>query len=172
MAKKRTSKCYKFLERPYTRVSKYKNKSFVKSSPTLRVVKYDMSMGGTDFPKRISMFALQDMQIMDNCIESARTTANKVLAEKVGRKGFYFKIKVFPHHILRYNPIAMGAGADRLSTGMQLSFGKPIGRAAQVRAGQEIMFIDVNPESIELAKLALKRAAHKLPLKVFINTVR
>ena len=170
--KKRSSKCYKHLERPYTRRSKYRKKSFVKSAPNLRTVKFDMGAVSSEFPKRVSLFTLQDMQIMDNCLESARQTANKLLIDKLGRKGFHFKIKVFPHHILRYNPIAMGAGADRLSTGMQKSFGKPIGRAARVRAGQELMYIEVAENGIENAKQALKKAGHKLPVKVFINITR
>ncbi|MBR9703247.1 50S ribosomal protein L16, partial [Candidatus Woesearchaeota archaeon] len=68
-----------------------------------------------------------------------------------------------PHHILRENPLASGAGADRMSTGMKMSFGKPIGLAAQVRKGKKIIEISVDPQNVATAKLALKRAASKFP---------
>ena len=66
----------------------------------------------------------------------------------------------------------MGAGADRLSAGMQLAFGKPIARAARVKAGQELMYVDVMQAGVGTAKKALKKAAHKLPVKSFIHIVR
>ena len=68
-----------------------------------------------------------------------------------------------PHHILRENPLASGAGADRMSTGMAHSWGKPISLAARVHEGQDIMVLDVTKDMLENAKKALKRASYKLP---------
>ena len=56
------------------------------------------------------------------------------------------------------------AGADRLQDGMRLAFGTPIGRAARVYANQTIMYVRVNPENLEHAKEALRRAASKIPM--------
>jgi large subunit ribosomal protein L10e len=56
------------------------------------------------------------------------------------------------------------AGADRLQDGMRLSFGKPIGTAARVKEGQEIIIIKTTEEHLEAAKKALKIAASKIPL--------
>jgi large subunit ribosomal protein L10e len=72
---------------------------------------------------------------------------------------------------MRENPLAAGAGADRMSTGMKHSFGNPIGSAARVRKGQTVMLIKVNKTNLELGKLALKRAGAKLPCacQIIIN---
>ncbi len=59
---------------------------------------------------------------------------------------YKFKIKVYPHHHIRENPLASGAGADRMSTGMKKSFGKVIGLAARVKEGQEVMEVHTKPE--------------------------
>ena len=47
--------------------------------------------------------------------------------------GYFFQLRIYPHHILRENPLAAGAGADRMSTGMKCAFGKPISVAARVK---------------------------------------
>jgi len=80
------------------------------------------------------------------------------------------KIRIFPHHILRENPLATGAGADRMSTGMKKSFGKSIGIAAQVKANKILFTIKVNKNGIEVARKALKKAAHKLPCRCIIRS--
>jgi len=102
-------------------------------------------------------------QIRDNALESGRLSANKVLEGKLGKTGYFFRTKVYPHHILRENPLASGAGADRMSTGMAHSFGKPIGVAAQIRPKQIVYEVFTNKANLEVAKLALKRASYKIP---------
>jgi large subunit ribosomal protein L10e len=59
--------------------------------------------------------------------------------------------------------LASGAGADRLSTGMAHSFGKPIGIAAQVSKGQAVFSINTTKANTNLARAALKSASYKLP---------
>jgi large subunit ribosomal protein L10e len=56
------------------------------------------------------------------------------------------------------------AGADRLSQGMKLAFGRPTGRAARVSPGQPILSVQVNDEGIDVARKALTRASKKLPI--------
>jgi len=56
-----------------------------------------------------------------------------------------------------------GAGADRMSSGMSLSFGKPVGVAAQVKAGEEIIVIGVEKNGLEIAKEAIRKIKAKLP---------
>jgi len=70
----------------------------------------------------------------------------------------------YPHTILRENKMIFGAHADRLQQGMRASFGRPIGTAARVRAGQTIISVNINAEGVEAAKLALKRGSAKLPI--------
>ncbi len=55
-----------------------------------------------------------------------------------------------------------GAGADRFSTGMKKSFGKPIGQAARVKKGETICQVDVDKKNLEVAKKAMHRASMKM----------
>ena len=107
-------------------------------------------------------------QIRDNALESARLIANRLLEGKVGKANFKFMIKVYPHHILRENPLAAGAGADRMSTGMKMSFGKPIGIAAQVKEKQVLFTVYTNKEHLPLARRAMKLSSHKLPCSCMV----
>jgi large subunit ribosomal protein L10e len=81
----------------------------------------------------------------------------------VGRSNFHFKVRVFPHHVLRENKQATGAGADRVSEGMRLAFGKAVGTAARVTPGQKLMTVFVAPQYLEKVKDALRHGGHKLP---------
>src|SRR3989338_8821118 len=104
-------------------------KSFIRVTPAKRIVRYVMgSQGNYDYT--IFLCVGKDIQLRDNCLESARQTCNRLL-EKTLVKNYFFRVRVYCHHILRENPLASGAGADRMSTGMQQSFGKPIGVAAR-----------------------------------------
>jgi large subunit ribosomal protein L10e len=163
MARLRKACAYRRLERPYTRRSKYKALSFVRATPASKVVRYDAGNLSKDFDTHVDLCANDSIQIRHNSIESARLSANRHLEKALGKLGFHLKIRIYPHHILRENPLASGAGADRMSTGMQKSFGKPIGSAARVRAGQTVFTAGVDKAQVEVAKNALKRASHKLP---------
>jgi large subunit ribosomal protein L10e len=81
----------------------------------------------------------------------------------VGRSNFHFKVRVYPHHVLRENKQATGAGADRVSEGMRLAFGKAVGTAARVDPGQKILTVYSTPQYLEKIKDALRHSAHKLP---------
>jgi large subunit ribosomal protein L10e len=81
----------------------------------------------------------------------------------LGPAGYYLKIRVHPHQILRENKMASGAGADRISQGMSLSFGKTVSRAARVKKGQHVFTVHTSRNNFPIAKAALKRAAMKVP---------
>lgn len=168
MAKLRKAVAYRRLERPYTRKSKYKKLSYVRSTPTSKVVRYDMGTPNKDFAHRFHLLSKSDIQIRHNAIESARVASVRVLEGKLGKSAFHFQIRMYPHHILRENPLAAGAGADRMSTGMQRSFGKCIGVAAQVRKGKEILTIEVDDPNCDVARAALKSAGHKFACRTQI----
>ncbi len=74
------------------------------------------------------------------------------------------KLRVYPHQVLRENPMALGAGADRISDGMRKSFGRPVGLAARVSPGQQIITVRVPEEFYEAGKESLRRSKMKLPL--------
>jgi len=109
------------------------------------------------------------LQIRHNALESARLTANKALEKNLGKNNYFLKMRVFPHHILRENPLAAGAGADRMSTGMAHSYGKNVSIAAQLKQGQPVFEVDVDESGLKTAKLAMHRISHKLPCKCTIQ---
>ncbi len=162
MAKLMRAVAWRRLERPYTRRSKYREKSYVRTVPNNRIVRYIMGNQKKEYAYRVLLNSKADIQIRHNALESARLTANKLLEGKAP-SDYLFKLRVYPHHILRNNPLAAGAGADRMSTGMAHSFGKPVGIAAQVRKGQPVLEVNVNKERLSIAKQALDRARKKMP---------
>ena len=168
MAKLMKAVAYRKLERPYTRKSKYRKKDFIRGVPTNKVIKYNMGNLHKKFTHKITLVSKADIQLRHNAIESARKTANKHLETKAPAN-YMFKIRLYCHHVLRNNPLAAGAGADRMSTGMSHSFGKPIGVAARVKKGQEIMEAYVNENRIDVGKKALHRARQKFPCDFYVR---
>ena len=169
MAKVRKFVAYRRIERPYTRISKYKKKSYIKVTPAKHIVKFDNGNIKKKFSHTLTLVSKKDTQIRDIALEAGRQTSVRALEKYAGKNDFFLRIRVFPHHILRENPLASGAGADRLSTGMAAAFGKPIGSAARIYRGQIICQVDVNRPHLEIAKGALKRFSHKLPITCTIE---
>ena len=172
MAKLRKWCAYRKIERPYTRFSKVRNKAFVKSRPGKKVIKYDMGdvKGGEEqFNLELNLISKEIGQIRTNSVESGRVTALKLLEKRLGKQGFYFRIKAVPHQVIRENPLAAGAGADRLSTGMKHSFGKTIGTAVRTEEGKTLMTLSVPPNYERLGRRALSKASKKLPVKTRIE---
>ena len=175
MAKLRRWVAYRKLERPYTRFSKFRRKGYVKSRPGKKVIKYEMGalVGGADnFSLGLALITKDAAQIRANSIESARVSILRRIEKRFGKKGFFMQIKTFPHHVIRENPLAAGAGADRLSTGMKHSFGKTIGTAAQVSAGKALIELYL-PEGYEqIGRNALRIGASKLPIRYTVNRIK
>ena len=170
MAKRlRAAKAYRRIKRAYTRTSKKKKKSFIRGAPGIRVIMYDSGEKKRKFPFAVDLVATREIQLRDNALEAARQTVVRYLTTNVGKTGFLVKIRAVPHHILRENPLATGAGADRLSQGMKAAFGKAIGHAAQVSKGKVVISIYLEEKDIQFGKIAAKKASSKLPLKCLIE---
>lgn len=174
MARLRKFICYRSHDKPYTRFSKYKKLSYVRARPVCKVVRFEGGEFGKKYDYRLSLVSTARIQIRDNAIEAARQSMGRLLEKTLGKTGYYMQVRMYPHHVLRENPLASGAGADRLSTGMAHSFGKPIGIAAQVNEGQPMFSVLINKENIELGMKSLKRASHKLPckLKILVEEIK
>lgn len=168
---KRPGRTYRDPQRPWTRTAVTKpDKAYVKGVRDTLIRVFDMGSKKKDECEiRLDLLAGQDMQIRDEAIEASRINANKLMVNKVGKEGYAFKIRVYPHQCLRKHAMAMGAGADRISSGMRLSFGRPSGRAAIVDEKQKIMSIWTDKEHRNVARKSLKKANSKLPGS---NTVR
>ena len=158
---------------PYTRVSKKKGKSYIKSVPPQKIVKFDMGKGDLfrsgKLPHVLTLISDENVQIRQNALESCRQFINKKL--EVGLKGnYFFKILPYTHHVQRENKMITGAGADRMQTGMQLSFGRTMGKSAIVKKRTRILFVAVaNPKAIALARHTFKQIRSKLPGKTVIS---
>lgn len=176
MALRKASSYTKRYARPYTRKSKKKSKSYIKTVPNSKIVKFQMGdIKGFDtqkYPILIYVISKEQAQIRDNAIEAVRQYLNRFLQEKIGKE-FYLEVKVFPHHILRENKMLAGAGADRMQTGMSHSFGKTIGRAALIKSGQTLYIVGVKTEKGEIeARKLIKSIKARLPCSVTTQTYR
>ncbi len=165
MARLRKGIAYRSLERPYTRYSRFKKKSYIKANPSNKIAKFDMGNLRDDFDYEVNMIAKEGLQVRHDAMEAARATCNRFLERNVGKQNYHLKIRKFPHHILRENPLAKGAGADRFSTGMSKAFGNPIGRAAQIKPGEIFFTVYTNEPNLAKAKRALKKATYKMAAK-------
>ncbi len=163
MARLRKFVAYRRLKRPYTRTSKFKAEAYIRMTPNQKVVRFETGDANKNFECTLNLLSKSDLQIRDNALESARQTSNKLLESYLGLNGFHLKVMVYPYQVIREHALAAGAGADRFSSGMAHSFGKPIGVAARIKKGQAIFQISVKKENLDVAKRALERASKKLP---------
>ena len=171
MAKLRKNCAYQKLERPYTRISKFTKKNYVRGGfPHMKVIKFDMGNPRKEYDTTLRLNSKTSMHVRHNAIESARMTSNRLLEKNLG-KLYHLRIKIYPFHVLRENPLASGAGADRMSTGMKKSYGKSIGCAARVKEGQTLMELRIDSKNVRLGKEALLRAAKKFPCSCSVSTV-
>lgn len=160
----RPARCYKKPKRAYTRVSRRRpRKSYIKGVPGSKIIKFETGDPKGNYPSSFTLFSKKKVQIRHNALESARINTNKYLSDNLGKEGYFMKILVYPHQVMRENPIATGAGADRLQEGMRRSFGKPLGLAAVVKKGQRLITVRVPEGKEDIGKEALRRASHKLP---------
>lgn len=154
--------------RPYTRKSKVRSKSYIKTIPPQKVVKFDMG-NVKEFKKGGFKFILkavsrEKVMIRDNALEACRQVIHKDL-EKAIPGSYYFGVRKYPHHILRENRMYSGGSkGERVNTGMQGSFGSAVGRAAFVDAGEEIFIVAFSEKkNIPIIRNALNKIKPKLP---------
>ena len=168
MAGLRKGKCYTTVKRAYTRKSKLQRKSYVKAAPSVRIIRFDMGDPKKQYDYEVILKSKQAIQLRHNSLESARMVVNRALHTSLGLD-YYFKIRVFPHHVLRENKMIVGAGADRMQKGMQMAFGRPVGLAAQVKRNQPVFSVQIHKNNLEIAKRALKKAPPRLAGKFIIE---
>lgn len=164
MARLRPARCYREFERPYTRKSRYREKNYIRGGvPHPRIRTFEMGNKNGEFDTVLYLISKQNVQIRDVSLEAARLAANRTLEKKIGKMNYYLWVRKYPHHVLRWNPLATGAGADRFQKGMRKAYGKPIGIAARVKKGSIVMELRIRRENLEIGKYALKLASIKMP---------
>ena len=68
-----------------------------------------------------------------------------------------------PFHVIRQNKMLSCAGADRLSSGMRGSYGKPMEMAARIDIGEMIISVRSKDSNAPHVIEALRRAKFKFP---------
>tara|TARA_Y100000815_G_scaffold126171_1_gene113732 strand:+ start:3995 stop:4486 length:492 start_codon:yes stop_codon:yes gene_type:complete len=150
---------------PYTR------KEYIKGKPQIKIAKFHGGKKG-NYDFSVQLMLNEKLQIRHMAIESTRLAANKTLEKTVGETGYWSRLRIYPHVLLRENKMIAAAGADRLQEGMRRAFGKAVSLGARVKAGQIIMEMHVKKEHVDAARKALKAACVKLPGTATINVIK
>jgi len=157
-----------------TRKSRKQQKSFIKTIPPQKIVKFNMGdIKGFENKKykiKMSLDAGESVQVRDLALEAIRQTLNKDLTVFF-QKNFFLRCNVYPHNILRNNRIFSGGSkGERVQTGMKNSFGSSEGRAAIVKKGKPVFTSYFNGnENVANVRLFFKKVKPKLPGKSLVN---
>ena len=160
----------------YREISKppYTRREYITGVPGSKIAQHQMGnrhREADDYPVQISLEIEEECQLRHGSLESARLSANRHLIKELGEGNYRMTLRKFPHHVIRENKQATGAGADRVSDGMRQSFGKPVGTAARIDARERLFTIYCEVEQAGAAKEAFRRAYNKLspPCRVVVE---
>ena len=120
----------------------------------------------------VELISNTNCQIRHTALEAARVISNSTIRNEAGTQGYALRVHTYPHHVLRENKQATGAGADRVSQGMRCAFRKNVGTAARVKRGQRVISIQVNPQHYLTARDALRKASMKFPTPCSIKLIK
>ncbi|MGC8571923.1 MAG: 50S ribosomal protein L16 [Candidatus Micrarchaeia archaeon] len=161
--------CRKPNSQSWARYSQKKpRKNYIRALPHTSIQIFDMGKDKPEYDFISYLTTNESIQLRSNALEAARTVAHKFLDSKIP-EAYYMKLLVYPHNVIREHKMASGAGADRVSRGMSLAFGKPISVAARLRPNQHVFLIKTNQANKEIAIDALKRASAKLSGTYYIS---
>ncbi len=136
-------------------------KNYIKAMPHTSLLIFKMGKENENYDTKVYLTSNQNVQLRSNALEAARQAVNKYLErEMVGQ--FDLRLKTYPHHVIREKKMATGAGADRISKGMTLVFGKPSSVAARVYVDQPVFEVTTYLSKRAIIHEGLKRAASKL----------
>lgn len=150
----------------------YTRAEYIHGVPQPRITIFDMGNPKADYDVEVILRAKEKALIRDNALESLRINVNKQLEKRIGHANYHFSIVVQPYHVLRENKMMTGAGADRLQEGMRRAFGKPIGRAAAVDAGQPIAVVRTFDQFAPIAKEVLEKNRVRIPKSAYVEVKR
>ncbi len=156
---RRPARCYRYQ----------KNKPYIKSRycrgvPESKIKIYDVGNKKAPvdlFPFVAHLVCDEKQQISSEALEACRVAVNKFLVKNVGKEGYHIRMRAHPFHVLRANKMLSCAGADRLSSGMRHSYGKPIGVAARVDIGQILLSVRAKDNAQKHVIEAIRRGKFK-----------
>ena len=104
---------YRLLKGPaYTR------RKYIGGVPNNRIHQYHVGNRRAaetgQFQVVLELRADNDVQIRHTALEAARVVSNSTIRKEAGAQGYALRVHTFPHHVLRENKQATGAGADRV----------------------------------------------------------
>ena len=156
------STCKYRLSQAWARYSKRKpRKNYVKALPHTSLLVFNMGKVSDGYDLVMKLVSNEKIQLRSNSLESARLTCNKYLEANIPG-GYSFKILVYPHMVIREHKMASGAGADRISKGMTLAFGKPVSMAARINKGQPIFLVKTTAQNRGHVSKAFTRSMAKI----------
>ena len=151
---------YRDIDKPaYTR------REYITGIPGSKIAQHRMGnreRDADDYPIQISLVVEESVQLRHGSLEASRLSANRHLIKEFGEGNYKMILRKFPHQVLRENKQATGAGADRVSDGMRQSFGKIVGTAARIQAGERLFTAWCEPEQAAAVKEAYRRAYNKI----------
>jgi large subunit ribosomal protein L10e len=152
----------------------YTRREYITGIPGSKIAQHnmgDLQADPDDYPVHISLEVEEELQIRHGSLEAARLSANRLMLKEAGEGNYKMVLRKFPHHVIRENKQATGAGADRVSDGMRQAFGKPVGTAARVGKDETIFTIYCDVEDADTAKDALRRAYNKMspPCRIVVE---
>jgi large subunit ribosomal protein L10e len=164
-----SKKYSKMGRRPFRCYRYQKNKPYIKSRycrgvPEAKIKIYDVGAKKAPvdlFPFVAHLVCDEKQQISSEALEACRIAINKHLTNTVGKDGYHIRVRVHPFHVIRANKMLSCAGADRLSSGMRHSYGKPIGVAARVDIGQILLSVRGKDQSEPHIIEAIRRGKFK-----------
>ncbi|MCS7138893.1 MAG: 50S ribosomal protein L16 [Crenarchaeota archaeon] len=146
----------------------YVRKEYIPRIPQLKISKFKLGKA-SDFNVVFKLVVKRPALIMQEALESARVSANKILEAELGENNYVLRVIPYPHIICREHKMLAMAGADRVSKGMKKAYGKPVTLAAKVEAGSPILEVYSKREYENVIKKGLRTAASKLPIETFVE---
>lgn len=143
----------------------YTRREYITGIPGSKIAQHkmgDVTKAEADYPVQISLSTEEECQLRHGALEASRLSANRHLIKELGEKNYKMILRKFPHHVIRENKQATGAGADRVSDGMRQAFGKVVGTAARIPRNDRIFTAWCEPEQAPVVKDAFRRAYNKI----------
>jgi len=159
MSEKPASMYREISKPPYTR------REYITGIPGSKIAQHKMGDADAepeDYPVQISLRVDEELQIRHGSLEAARLSANRHLIKELGEGNYKMILRKFPHHVIRENKQATGAGADRVSDGMRQAFGKIVGTAARIQDGERLFTLYCDVDQADAGKEAFRRAYNKI----------
>ncbi len=142
----------------------YTRREYMGGVPGLRILQFESGNKTGDFDTEVHLVPEERGQIFHTALEAMRITAVRTLDKTAGRAAYHVRVRCYPHNVIRQNKQASGAGADRVSMGMRLAFGKAVGTAARIKAGQQILSVRCNEKDVPAVKEALRKCSNKIAM--------